>query len=203
MPIRPKFVHPVRALRTAARLTQPQFAKLFGVSASYVQAIELGERQINDDLAYAMMTRFGASPRSLKKKRGRPKMYSRRATIQERIEEWAKIAQQLNDDILTVLSNVMIPKLIVLSEAARRKRKGPALAISLDRWLAAAERDYSLHTTREAVLEEFREAHAEVDFVPFAREISGRPVWRVNKYGPPPTALQMIRDNLQARKHFG
>jgi transcriptional regulator with XRE-family HTH domain len=196
MPIKPKFVHPVRAIRTAARLTQPQFAKLFGVSASYIQAIELGQRQISDDLAYAMMTRFGVTSRSLKKKRGRPKMYSRRATIRERIEEWAKIASQLNDDILTALANVMIPKLIVLFEAAKLRGKGPALAISLDRWLAAAERDYALRTTRETVLKEFRQAKAEVDFVPFAREIKGRPVWRVNVYGPPPTALQMIRDQI-------
>ena len=45
MPKRPRFVNQIRLLRTEyLKLTQPQFARLIGVSASMLQAVELGMR---------------------------------------------------------------------------------------------------------------------------------------------------------------
>src|SRR5262245_33776410 len=72
MPRLPRFIHPVRAVRQALKKTQRQFAKMFGVSTSYLQAIELGTRKVPDHLADSIMLRFGVDPDSLKNKHGRP-----------------------------------------------------------------------------------------------------------------------------------
>jgi len=69
---RPKFIHPLRSVRQALRKSQLQFAKMFGVSASYIQAVELGQRKLNDQLADAIMLRLGVDAESLKRKRGAP-----------------------------------------------------------------------------------------------------------------------------------
>src|SRR5262249_9590341 len=66
MPRRPKFIHPLRVVRIGLNKSQPQFAKMFGVSASYIQAVELAERTLNDELADAIMLRFGVDAESLK-----------------------------------------------------------------------------------------------------------------------------------------
>jgi transcriptional regulator with XRE-family HTH domain len=62
----------LRTLRAALGKSQPQFAKMFGISASYVQAIELGQRTLNEELADAIMLRLGVDAESLKRKRGAP-----------------------------------------------------------------------------------------------------------------------------------
>jgi transcriptional regulator with XRE-family HTH domain len=73
MPRKPKFTHPLRTLRAALGKSQPQFAKMFGVSASYMQAVELGQRKLNDELADAIMLRLGVDAESLKGRRSMPK----------------------------------------------------------------------------------------------------------------------------------
>jgi transcriptional regulator with XRE-family HTH domain len=72
VPRKPKFVHPLRALREAFKISQSEFGKMFGVSASLIQLIELGERNLNDDLADAIMLHFGIDAESLKRKHGAP-----------------------------------------------------------------------------------------------------------------------------------
>src|SRR6266568_2284641 len=72
MPREPKFVHPLRTVRAALKKSQPQFANMFGVSASYIQAIELGQRKLSDELADAIMLRLGVDAESLKRRRGVP-----------------------------------------------------------------------------------------------------------------------------------
>jgi transcriptional regulator with XRE-family HTH domain len=72
VPLKPKFFHPLRAVRAALKKSQPEFAKMFGVSASYIQAIELGQRKLSDELADAIMLRLGVDAESLKRKIGAP-----------------------------------------------------------------------------------------------------------------------------------
>ena len=45
---------------------------MFGISTSYLQAIELGTRKVPDHLADAIMLRLGVDPDSLKNKHGHP-----------------------------------------------------------------------------------------------------------------------------------
>jgi transcriptional regulator with XRE-family HTH domain len=67
-----KRVHPVRAVRDAAEVSQAEFAEMFGVSRSYIKAIEIGKRKLGDNLANAIMLRFGIDADSLKKDRRSP-----------------------------------------------------------------------------------------------------------------------------------
>ena len=76
MPRRPRFIHPLRVVRLALGKSQLQFARMFGVSASYIQAVELGQRNLNDELADAIMLRCGVDASSLKRKRGKPEFLS-------------------------------------------------------------------------------------------------------------------------------
>jgi transcriptional regulator with XRE-family HTH domain len=73
MPRKPRFVHPLRCVRNAVGMSQTAFANAFGVSASFIQAIELGERNLNDDLADKLTLRYGISARSLRQKQGVPR----------------------------------------------------------------------------------------------------------------------------------
>ena len=66
MPKKPRFVNQVRRLRTdALHLTQPQFAKLIGISASMLQAVELGVRKLSPALADRISYATGVDPESL------------------------------------------------------------------------------------------------------------------------------------------
>jgi transcriptional regulator with XRE-family HTH domain len=71
VPRRPKFIHPLRRLRETLGKNQPQFAKMFRISPSYVQLIELGKRPLTDELADEIMLRLGVDADSLKR-RGKP-----------------------------------------------------------------------------------------------------------------------------------
>ena len=65
MPRKPRFVHPVRQVRTCLGHSQPAFAKLVGCSAVAVQRIENGTLQLSAKLANAILEATGADPVSL------------------------------------------------------------------------------------------------------------------------------------------
>ena len=66
MPKRPRFVNQIRLLRTEyLKLTQPQFARLIGVSASMLQAVELGMRRVSEDFANRVAYATGVDPECL------------------------------------------------------------------------------------------------------------------------------------------
>ena len=58
-------LHPnmaLRQVRTATGLSQNRFAQLVGVSAAYIQAVELGQRNASVELAESVSIQTGASP---------------------------------------------------------------------------------------------------------------------------------------------
>jgi putative transcriptional regulator len=59
MPRQPKVIHPLRAIRTAAGLTQPQLGKLIGVSKDTIQSIENGRLEMSEDLAIKITRQTG------------------------------------------------------------------------------------------------------------------------------------------------
>lgn len=66
MPKKPRFVNQIRRLRTEyLKLTQPQFARLIGVSASMLQAVELGARRVTEDFANRVAYATGVNPEGL------------------------------------------------------------------------------------------------------------------------------------------
>lgn len=66
MPKKPRFVNQIRRLRTEyLKLTQPQFARLIGTSASMLQAVELGVRRVTEDFANRVVYATGVNPECL------------------------------------------------------------------------------------------------------------------------------------------
>lgn len=65
MPRKPKFIHPVRQVRTSIGRTQAAFARLVGCSTVTVQRVENGSLKLSEKLANAIMEATGADPASL------------------------------------------------------------------------------------------------------------------------------------------
>jgi transcriptional regulator with XRE-family HTH domain len=66
MPKNPKFIHPVRQVRTCLGRSQAAFAKMLGCSTIAIQRIENGSLTLSAKLANAMMEATGADPVSLR-----------------------------------------------------------------------------------------------------------------------------------------
>jgi transcriptional regulator with XRE-family HTH domain len=171
MPRTPKFVHPLRAVRAALNKSQPEFGKMFGVSGSYIQAIELGGRELGDELADAIMLRLGVDAESLKRKRGIPTPLLQKKRIAEimdretgaahiaelrrlenkprerlrfQIDLWCKIVPALEGSIPY---QDTIRKLFLLLKAATRKGEHLTLLAQLDRWMENAAKKFRLRST--------------------------------------------------------
>jgi transcriptional regulator with XRE-family HTH domain len=65
MPRKPRFIHPVRQVRTCLGLSQPAFAKLIGCSPGAVERIENGTLKLSQKLAISILEATGADPISL------------------------------------------------------------------------------------------------------------------------------------------
>jgi len=65
MPRKPKFIHPVRQVRTCLGLSQPAFAKLIGCAAVTVQRVEIGTLPLSPKLAISIFEATGADAASL------------------------------------------------------------------------------------------------------------------------------------------
>jgi transcriptional regulator with XRE-family HTH domain len=146
-------------VRLALGKSQTEFANMFGVSASYIQAIELGGRTINDELCDDIELRLGVKANSLKQKQGLPTVW----LLQERTV--ALMPQRISEPILSKLRKLrrkprerlryqlalwkkMLPameekaprkeiveKLLILLDAAAAERKHLTALLQLDRWI--------------------------------------------------------------------
>jgi transcriptional regulator with XRE-family HTH domain len=66
MPRKPRFIHPVRQVRTCLGYSQPAFAKLIGCSAAAVQRIENDKLPLSRKLANSILEATGADPVTLR-----------------------------------------------------------------------------------------------------------------------------------------
>jgi transcriptional regulator with XRE-family HTH domain len=67
MPKRPRFIHPVRTVRTTLGHTQASFAKLVGCSTVAIQRVENGTLPLSHKLATTIFEATGANPVELQK----------------------------------------------------------------------------------------------------------------------------------------
>ncbi len=67
MPKKPRFIHPVRHVRTCLGYTQAAFAKLLGRSTITIQRVENGRLPLSQKLADIIMETTGANPTALLK----------------------------------------------------------------------------------------------------------------------------------------
>jgi transcriptional regulator with XRE-family HTH domain len=158
MPHKPRFNHPLRELRDALGKTQWQFARMFGVSRPYIQAIELGQRTINDTLCDDIAAKLGVTAKSLKEKRGMPRallsevvVWLMPVRIRERIlprleklqdqprerlhyqlELWGKLLPAIEK---SVDRKYFERKLGIFLDAAAREKKLRPVLLKLDRWI--------------------------------------------------------------------
>jgi transcriptional regulator with XRE-family HTH domain len=164
MPRKPPFKNPVRLLREALGKTQPEFARVIGVSPKYLQKIELGERPLTDDLADLMMATFGVSQDSVKQKKGRPLhlLGPGHRDLGYNISVWQMYQDTIEKRTGEDLHQYLLPKLDVLLDAARRKKqaaaykypKAIAVSLRLDRWIDQTADDFGLRQAINTVLEE-------------------------------------------------
>jgi transcriptional regulator with XRE-family HTH domain len=70
MPLKPRFIHPVRYVRTCLGYTQPAFAKLVGCSAIAIQRIENGSLPLSPKLAAIISEATAADPHTLRDNQG-------------------------------------------------------------------------------------------------------------------------------------
>jgi transcriptional regulator with XRE-family HTH domain len=170
MPRTPKSVHPLRAVRAALSKSQPEFGKMLGVSGSYIQAIELGGRELPDELADDIMIQLGVNAESLKRKRGLPVSLLQKKRIAEimdretgaahiselrrlenkprerlrfQIDLWCKILPALERSIQY---QDTIRKFFLLLQAATREREHLTLLAQLDRWMENAAKKFRLQS---------------------------------------------------------
>jgi transcriptional regulator with XRE-family HTH domain len=167
---KPRFNHPLREVRVAIGESQQQFARMFGVSASYIQAIELGQRNISSELADDIMLRLGIEAESLKRRRGFPmsllrsdkvKLKSETVKIRKLAQEFAALQrttvprERLRGQIefyqkifpyfeSEVRYEDFVRKLEVFFTGAVREKKHLTLLMRLDRWLEGAAKKFRL-----------------------------------------------------------
>jgi transcriptional regulator with XRE-family HTH domain len=159
MPRKPKFSSPIRELRLALGQTQKEFADMLGLSCSYGQAIELGQRLLTDELCDDIELKFGIKPGSLKRKQGVPVVWlfeeATVAILPKRIsalilKKLRKLRSKPRDRLRYQISlwkemapamekraprEEVVAKLQVLLDAAAAERKHLTTLWQLDRWI--------------------------------------------------------------------
>jgi transcriptional regulator with XRE-family HTH domain len=170
---RSKANHPLAHVRIALRKSQQEFARMFGVSASYIQAIELGQRSINDELADAIELQLGVRASSLKNEQGLPTVWLLQETtvalmmpqristpilselrklrakplerLRYQLALWRKMLPAMEEK---APRKEIVEKLLILLDAAARERKQLTTLSRLDRWI---EDQIALLNLRRAV----------------------------------------------------
>ena len=146
MPRHPTTENPVRFLREALGKTQSAFANEIGISAKYLQKIELGERPLTDDLADFFMAAFGVTQDSVRERTGRPLHLLENEDhldLVANIATWQSMGDLLETFIQQDIEAYFLPKLQLLFAAAkpnqlvgaRRTKKIMQLGLRLDRWI--------------------------------------------------------------------
>jgi DNA-binding XRE family transcriptional regulator len=151
MPRRPKFIHPVRAVRTinseakGRTISQEAFAKMIGVSQATVQSVELGRLDVSTSLARRIGAVFAVDVESLLSKRGHPRDWrGHRYSV-----EWARNLTKLADvsqDQLEKWCEVFssgVKGLLVAANHPNRKRL-PVVNYALRDALAMVAKEFNL-----------------------------------------------------------
>jgi len=155
MPARARRVHPVEMIRQSLEMSRARFAKLLGVSESRIESIEYGSRGLGDDLADAMMFRFGVRAESLKVNRkasrwSKPKSViggkslSTSRLMKNCILEWEWFAGLLDQKAVEIFDLHLVHRLRELIKAATQKNVGLMVSFSLDKWVHQTVDDFGL-----------------------------------------------------------
>jgi len=128
-------------------MKQPAFGELIGISGSMVQAIELGQRTLKDDLAWRIFYATGTSVTELMKKKPELRGFDGNFFECTTCQRWKATNQLGKADGLLAVEGMTGPLKAVLT-AARRATGGSDLAVrhSYLRWLTETVREFGLRS---------------------------------------------------------
>jgi DNA-binding XRE family transcriptional regulator len=130
MPRKPRFIHPVRQVRTCLGHSQPSFAKLIGCSAVAVQRIENGKLRLSRKLANSIMEATGADPVSLRAGREAKAMDMMGCEFSKRSYEFYKHALPCDEKEWKFLLVKIFHQLQLLFGASNRGGKYKTYAVN-------------------------------------------------------------------------
>jgi DNA-binding XRE family transcriptional regulator len=152
MPKKPKFIHPVRALRELISeakgnsISQPAFAKMVGTSPATIQSIELGRLKISSSLASKIAFQFGADVESLMTNSGKPMRDNRPLTVGDlsfsaELEEQGLLAAT---DYALMVDILKAAQALLLASRSPNKKRFRAVAAGLTDWVLTSAAEYNL-----------------------------------------------------------
>ena len=152
MPRKPKFIHPVRALREILSealghvVSQVAFAKMVGVSPATIQSVELGRLKLSDLLARKMMVQFGVDPASLKKSHSKlTDLAGNPYTVH--LYEYLTKSPVKRDDVLEMRDVVLVEvEALLLAANLPTKNRLRPLRLGLCDFLRSMAKDMGLET---------------------------------------------------------
>ena len=174
MPKKLDYDNPIRLIREALELTQPEFAVKLGISESHLQKLELGKKKISEPLAALFALRYGVDPASLKPK-GEPEFFfptanSSSRAIAENLPHWAQLAMAIEQASMESLDVYLFPKLRLLVAAAVKNGKGMAAIDALDRAAMKIAADLDLDATIEKMVSEKEHVNIPAVWMPFLQQ---------------------------------
>ncbi|HEY1122710.1 MAG TPA: helix-turn-helix transcriptional regulator, partial [Haloferula sp.] len=119
-------------------VTQGQFAKELGVSASYIQRVELGQVPPSAPLLRKVALLTGVNPNTLGQKTGKPTMHDGAPASEEAMAQWRNWLQSEQHEYVTLLTlkDAEI-SLRALSSVCMELHRTDPMFISFQEWLHA------------------------------------------------------------------
>jgi len=118
----PEKIHPLHRVRHAVGMTQKDFAFQIGISPQMLQAIELGMRRLNPEVAEAVHTLTGVLPNSLKK--GLPRSSLGGVFDNQRFQMWQMVRQGENEEAPKRVMEKRVEALRWIGQAMQDTRRG-------------------------------------------------------------------------------
>jgi DNA-binding XRE family transcriptional regulator len=163
MPKRPKFIHPVRAVRLTVgdaldrTLTQPAFARMVGVSASTIQSIELGRLRVSRDLANRICLVTGVDPESIMKEVGAPVALHGGPFLSTSFQLHKHFYDSMQGEHSFRKANLYLESLLRAAAALGKDNRLLAVLLSFDQWLNKTRKEFGLVKASARQLEELTE----------------------------------------------
>lgn len=155
MPRKPRFMHPLRVVRTTIGLTQPQFAAKVGVAEVTIRKIENGGLNMSLDLAQRIRLFTGAdSAELLKGKTGKALGSGGAPYTKGTFEYWKKtffVSSKKNAIKYFNDSNGWL-QVLLLASAQPTVGKLPAVYMSFLEWLEKTKAEFKLDKQVDALL---------------------------------------------------
>src|SRR5687768_4610124 len=142
MPKLPKFLHPVRAVRLALSeaervpISQEQFGERLGLSASYVQRVELGQIQAPDTFCRAVSILTGVKPETLRNPKGKPLMWDGQPVTPDALRHWREYRRSGTHAAIELFSIKHAElSIVALGLAASERNRSDVVLLSFSKWL--------------------------------------------------------------------